>query len=207
MSRLKDKTLSMIATAFELTGSSLSEEGLEMVEDALSGYSDDDILLSLKLCLKQVKGKIGIPDIISRIPKTANMRPGADEAFAALPRSEFESVVWTPEMARAHGEVFELLRTDPVGARMAFREVYNRLCDESEAKGIPVQWEFSGGTDKAHRELVLKDALALGKLGKSYVKKMLPVHDEPINENLLNGETENLSDYIKNLKQKMGVNF
>lgn len=197
-----------IATTFELCGEvKLTKEKLKIIERSLSKYTDDEIQMSLDSCLERVKGRLSLSDIISNIPRKPNERPGADEAFAKLPRHESQSVVWTVEMATAYGQVAELLAVDPVGARMAFRDHYTRLVDVAESMGIPAKWEFSGGTDKSHRETVLKNAIDSGLLEPEYARKLLPQKEEQQKEKLLSGDQENISEYIQKLKKQMGIKF
>ena len=65
---------------------------------------------------------------------------GVEEAWAIAlkSRDETETVVWTTEMAEAFDRCRPVLDAgDEVGARMAFKDTYNRLVDEARRAGRP----------------------------------------------------------------------
>jgi hypothetical protein len=100
-------------------------------------------------------------------------RPGADEAWAMLPyRDEAASVVMTDEMAEAFGIANEV--DDKNGARMAFRDAYNRIVERNKSQGIKPRWFASLGHDSQGREIVLQEAVRLGRISQSYAKSLLP---------------------------------
>jgi hypothetical protein len=105
-------------------------------------------------------------------------RPGADEAWAMLPYlDEAASVVITDEMAEAFGIANGI--DDKNGARMAFRDAYNRIVERNKSQGIKPHWFASLGHDNQGREIVLKEAIRLGRISQSYAKGLLPA---PISE-------------------------
>lgn len=100
-------------------------------------------------------------------------RPGADEAWAMMPyHDEAASVVMTDEMAEAFGIANEV--DDKNGARMAFRDAYNRIVERNKSQGIKPHWFASLGHDGQGREIVLKEAVRLGRISQSYAKGLLP---------------------------------
>lgn len=212
---MRPELIKQIAATFELCGGApLNETALGLVVYELEKYRESEVLPALQRCRTEVKGKLSLADIIQKIPKSSADRPSADIAFAMLPQSEAQSVVWTREMAEAHGVVRELLETDPTGARMAFRDAYTRLCDQSLAEGKDVEWEYSAGTYAAGRETVLKDALKKGRMSAEQVKHINPeLLTSPQGKHLLPGpkpkpeEATDIQEYITALKKKMGVNF
>lgn len=120
-------------------------------------------------------GKGITPADIGNLIAAANPdgRPGADEAWAMLPyRDEAASVVMTDEMAEAFGIAQEV--DDKNGARMAFRDAYNRIVERNKRAGIPPRWFASPGHDTSGREIVLKEAVRLGRIGEAYAKGLLP---------------------------------
>lgn len=115
------------------------------------------------------------PADISNIVQAANPdgRPGADEAWAMLPyQDEAASAVMTEEMAEAFGIAREV--DDKNGARMAFRDAYNRIVERNKRAGIKPKWFASLGHDKQGREVVLNEAVRLGRLTHEHVAKLLP---------------------------------
>jgi hypothetical protein len=81
-------------------------------------------------------------------------RPGPEEAWAIAQRSQDErdTVIWTGEMGKAWTVARPVLISgDEVGARVAFREAYNRLVDEARQRMEPVRWQALMGHDPARR--------------------------------------------------------
>lgn len=108
-------------------------------------------------------------DVIAQIEGHAadDGRPGAEEAWAIALQGQDEaaSVVWTAEIAQAWGvarAVFEV--GDEVGSRMAFREAYGRMTDDSRRARRPIEWQASLGFDPQQREVAIAAAVAAGKL-------------------------------------------
>lgn len=104
-------------------------------------------------------------------------RPSDDEAWAlALPSAdEQNTVVWTEEMARAFGICQTVLATgDEVGARMAFKDAYNRMVATARAAGLPAVWSVSAGWDGERRAVALDRAVAAGLLEAPRAALLLP---------------------------------
>jgi hypothetical protein len=101
-------------------------------------------------------------DLIDQIEKRnpANQRPGADEAWAMIPKDEESNSVVTREMLAAYSIAVELLHGgDKIAARMAFKGAYERLCEENVLMGRPVEWVISRGHRKDDLHDVLKRAI------------------------------------------------
>lgn len=108
-------------------------------------------------------------------------RPGADEAWAMMPRDEHASVVMTDEMAEAMQFATPLLNEgDQVAARMAFKQAYERIVGEKKRAGIPAKWFPSLGHDPQGRELALKQAADRGLLPRAQVDALLPAPAAPV---------------------------
>ena len=211
MGKLSRLIMNKVAVTFELCGTGLSREHFQVIEHRLSQYSEQAISTALDKCLDQVRGRLSIADIIDRIPHEPNERPGPDEAWASLTKTVAESVCWTAEQAEACALVSHLLDIDPVAARMAFREAYNRLCQAALDRGDPVVWSLSVGTSKSHRAFVIQEAIRKKRLKEVDVqwltpelppaadeRDVLPAHEE---------QGEDISEYITHLKEKMKIRF
>jgi hypothetical protein len=109
-------------------------------------------------------------------------RPGADEAWAlALAAGdEAETVVWTEEMRDAFGICQSVLALgDEVGARVAFRDAYNRMVDQARQEVRPAKWCVSLGWDMAKREAAVMRASRAGLLPAPAARAMLPNYVDP----------------------------
>lgn len=203
---MKSELIKKIAVAFEISGGTpLSKDALSTIISHLENYDETEIAQSLEKCRNEVRGRLYLADIIQRIPKKQNGRPTADEAFAMLPFDERQSVVWTAEMSEAFAIIRELHQSDPIGARMAFRDAYERLCSEAINRGELVSWTPSLGEYKAGRETSLKKAVEKGRLKESQVRLILPDFDFKRNEQLpAHEEDEDIQTYINRLKKQMG---
>lgn len=114
-----------------------------------------------------------ILEIIDRV--NPDGRPGADEAWAMIPRDEYTSAVMTEEIAEAYGIAKPLLDDgDQVAARMAFKEAYVRIVGKNKLAGIAPKWFPSLGRDLAIRETVINEAVRLGRLGFEHAAKSVP---------------------------------
>lgn len=82
-------------------------------------------------------------------------RPGPEEAWARMPkgeRMEEDSVIWCEEERAAYAACRSLLlEGDLIGARMAFKERYERELAEAQVQQRPARWTVSAGYDVDHR--------------------------------------------------------
>lgn len=117
----------------------------------------------------------------------ADQRPGSDEAWATalLARDEAATVVWTTETAQAFAGCQTILRAgDEIGARMAFRQIYDRLVAASKAAGQPVKWSASLGHDHDLQHTALTHAQNAGLLPAATVALLLPAPTGPETQTL-----------------------
>jgi len=171
--------LQAVAVTAELCGRTFSEPAARVFVDDLAGYPEPAVLSALRRCRRQVKGVLTVQDVVSRLD---DGRPGPQEAWAAIPKSEADSVVWTTEMAEAMHAAQPLLDTgDKVGARMAFLEVYTRLVGAARDAGQPVEWSPSLGHDARGREAALREAVEKGRLPYEQALAIAPALPEPTN--------------------------
>jgi hypothetical protein len=181
-----------IAATSELCGTALSEPAAKMLLADLASFDEGLVLVALSKCRRELKGRLTLAEIIARIE---DGRPGAEEAWAMLPRSEESSVVWTDEMAEAWGLVRSMIEDgETVAARMAFKEAYQRLIAEGRNSGRPVRWFASLGSDKEGRETVVKQAVEQGRLTAEHSKTLIPAPTEvgPMERFLLTGNSKPL---------------
>lgn len=170
------KTLSeAVAVTAELTGTELSEIAIKVMLGDLARFPEEQVLVALTRCRREMKGRLTIADVVSRLD---DGRPGVEEAWAMIPKDEATTAVWTVEMAKALNVVHDLLaRGDEVAARMAFKEAYNNLCQQARERGEQVSWSATLGWDKHGREPVLRSAVVSGRLTAEQAKIYLPEVD------------------------------
>lgn len=177
--------LQAIAVTAELTGTEMSAPAARVFADDLARYPEDQVLGALTRCRREVKGRMSMVDVLSRLQ---DGRPGPEEAWAMLPKTEAASAVWTDEMRQAAAIAQPLIDVgDLIPARMAFLERYKALVQAGRDHGIQVHWEPTLGTDKSGRELVILDAVEKGRLTADHARQILPYHrhDEGLNARLL----------------------
>lgn len=167
-----DELIQALAVTAELTGSRLSEGAATVMVDDLSEYPLAQVLGALKKCRRELKGRLTIAEILSRLD---DGRPGPEEAWAMLPFDEATTVVWTDEMARAFGVALPLIQMgDRVAGRMAFKEAYQREVAEARARKAPTTWVPSLGHDPHGREAPITAAVQAGRLTFEHAKILLP---------------------------------
>lgn len=102
-----------------------------------------------------------LPEFLTLCRPVATVRPSADEAWALSLKAqdEAETVVWTQDMAEAWVICKPVMDSgDEVGARMAFKAAYDRIC----AQGRPVKWIVSEGWDPERRLVAIEKARSIG---------------------------------------------
>lgn len=209
---MDERLIKAIAVSFELTGTQLSDEAMEFVISALDTYPPDAVRKALERCVTTVTSKMSLAKIIEQID---DGRPGAQEAWAMLPKSEGESAAMTDDMTEAWDIVRDLLETDRIAARKSFIEAYQRILLEARSEGRPVKWFLSAGQDPAGRERAARDAVKRGLLEAADVSMYmheLPAHEEapqlPAHDDCTEiPRGENARQLVADLKEKMGVKW
>ena len=179
----------------------MSEDAARIMAEDLAQYPEDKVMKALTKCRRELKGRVSIAEVISRID---DGRPGPEEAWAMMPKSESSSVVWTSEMAEAYGICYKLIEEgDTVQARMAFLEAYKDRVSRARNEGIKVQWIPSLGHDPQSREHVLMEAVEKGRLTAKHVFQLLPYREGSSTSNrllaLVRAEDD---DYLLKIKIK-----
>jgi hypothetical protein len=145
----------------------LTPAGKSLFFRTLANLRFDDVERALMAHLQDPQRGRFMPvpaDVVAQIEGAAadDGRPGADEAWttALLASDEAETVVWTEETAQAMFVAQPVLRAgDKVGARMAFKNAYDRLVADARHARRPAHWHASLGQDPARRERALQGAV------------------------------------------------
>lgn len=184
---MRESLIRMIAVTWEICGGrEVSDAALDTLVDALENYDPRAVGKALLRCQTECKGLISLADIVARID---DGRPGLEEAWAMIPSDEAHSVVWTDEMAEAYDVVKDMLG-EPIAARMAFKEAYQRICSEARLEKRPIHWFLSPGTDESLKQRTMVDAVEKNRLTPGYAMELAPhLMEEPLRaRGLLPGE-------------------
>lgn len=188
--------LKAIAVTARVMGNELDEASARMFAQDLSAYHEAAVMDSLSRCRREVRGRLTIADVVQRID---DGRPGVEEAWAMLPRSENESVVWCEEMARAFGVSSPLMEQgDMVAARMAFKEAYSAELQRARTDGEPVKWSPSYGFDKAGRVKAVREAAERNRLTQQHAANIIR-QIGPIDEARRANETAHIGDALEHM--------
>lgn len=168
---MKANIADAIIDTAEALGQPLSPGAVKVFVAVLDGIPEAEIQKALILCAKELKGRLTPAEVLSRID---DGRPGSQEAWAMMPTSEDQTVVWTPEMAAAWAIAEPLMYRDKIAARQTFLEAYAKRVMEARNARRPVIWTASLGTDPAQRETALRDAVERGRLSLDRAHAFLP---------------------------------
>ena len=164
--------LEAVAVTAELCGRTFSDAAAKVFVSDLSAYPEHQVIGALVRCRKECRGLLTVSDVVSRLD---DGRPGVEEAWAMLPKTEADSAVWTTEASQAFGVAVQLLDAgDVIAARMAFKETYLRLVSQARDAGMPVEWHVSLGHDQRGREGVLARAVELGRISHERAQTFAP---------------------------------
>lgn len=196
---MTDEVLRALAVTAELTQTTLSRGALLAMESDLSGYRPEDVLAALTRCRRELKGRLTVSDVIDRI-EGADGRPSANEAWGIVlaGRDESASVVSNDEIGEAWSIAQPILDAgDEIGARMAFRDAYDRIIRAARDDGRRPRWFPSLGTDPQGRTQALDMAVRQGRIAASHASGLLPAPKEPgpIGAALFDGQPLRLADF------------
>lgn len=134
-------------------------------------------------------------------------RPGPEEAWARMPkgeRIEQDSIVWCEEEQAAYNACRTLLLDgDQIGARMAFKERYEKELASARSQQKPVRWTVSAGFDINSRLSTLALAIQEKRLSLPTALNFVPGECQSnfaqllppdLSVNLLEGKTEKVID-------------
>ena len=188
--------LKAVAVTAELTGAELSEAALRVMAGDLDAYPEAAVIRALDRCRKELKSRLTLAAVLERIEEQDG-RPGSDEAWAIAlgALDEADTVVWTDEMAEAFAVAQPVLEArDKVGARVAFRDAYERLVRDAREAGKGCKWVASIGHDATRREAALTQAVQRGRVAAASVAHLLPAPagDTPVGAALLEGKPQAL---------------
>ena len=161
---LHEQIVQMLTSFYAVMGNAPEVVGsLNAMAGALleEGATVTQVREALRRCRRE-KFPVRLPHILENLPGHGadDGRPGPELAWSMCPRSDEQSVVWTEEMATAYDGARKLLLSrDEIGARMAFKEAYEKEVSKARDNRIPVHWVVSLGWDKGDRIRALSEAV------------------------------------------------
>jgi hypothetical protein len=163
-------------------GEEVSTQRLLVYADDLSDIPQDRLGRAFQRARKEYEyPKLPPVAFIRRMAGTGAQldgRPGPEEAWARMPkgeRIEDDSIVWCEEERSAYSACRSLLLDgDLIGARMAFKERYERDLAEARSQGRPVRWIMSAGYDIGHRLTTLASAVQERRLSLESALNFVP---------------------------------
>lgn len=160
------KLLEQIAVTAELMGQTISPTAAAMMAKEVSQYKREFVFEALTALRRESKGRFTLAAVIEQIERIdSDGRPGADEAWAMIPKDEYTSAVTSDEMMQALGVAQPLINDgDNIAARMAFKDAYVRIVENNKRNGIKPVWTPSLGHDKEGREAAMAEAVRLGRM-------------------------------------------
>lgn len=169
--------LQAVAVTAELCGRVFTEPAAKVFVDDLCAYPEHQVLGALRRCRREVRGILTVQDVVSRLE---DGRLGAEEAWAMLPKTEADSVVWTTEMAEALRICQPLLDDgDTVAARMSFKQAYDRIVACARDAGRAPDWQISLGHDPKGRDQALREAVERGRITLKHAQAAHPALPAP----------------------------
>lgn len=174
MLKASPELLMAIAVTAEACGRTFSDKAARQFASDLSAYPEEKVLAALHRCRMEVKSFLTPAHVFERI---TDGRPGADEAWSIALRGqdESETIITTPEILEAMSAARTVMQAgDEIGARMAFKDAYNRLVAEARIAGRAPEWTPTLGWDGTKRKEALKAAVTAGLLPAPKAVAMLP---------------------------------
>lgn len=154
--------LQALAVTAELCGAELSDGAARVMLEDLAEFPEAAVLKALVRVRREHRGKLTLSAVIERID---DGRPGADEAWALVPKHEDDTAVLSDEISKAMSVAMPMwVEGDRVGARMAFIETYRRIVQDARVMGETPRWFVSLGHESSGRAPALATAVQLGRI-------------------------------------------
>lgn len=171
--------LTILGEAF---GEVLTAERQAIYARALSDISKDQLHGAILIAIKELKWFPKVAELRELAGVSYGIandgRPGPEEAWARMPkgeRMEEDSVVWCEEERAAYSACRPLLlEGDLIGARMAFKERYERELAQARSDSRAARWSISSGYDVEHRLITLATAVQENRINLDSALNLVP---------------------------------
>ena len=175
----------LVATA-EATGQTISENTAALMAADLASFPQAQLRVALSRTRKECTGKLTLKLILDQLDAAQGRLSGNEAwALALLAREERDTVVWTDEVAQAWAVAAPMASgRDLVGARMAFKDAYERITQHARDTQKRPEPQIAVGWDNAQRIAVVTEAHNDGRIPLALALRV--VHE---NEVALAGKT------------------
>lgn len=186
---------SILKSVMEVYDKGLTADALDIWFAAMETVSLVEFRIAMTKHVKTNQFSPKPADILKLFQKDDG-RPGVEKAWGMIPKDESSSCLWTEEMAKAFGAASPLMNEgDMIGARMAFKETYEKSCIVSRDEGKPVKWSVSFGHDPRGREDAVMAGVHNNLISVDRAVELLPSSDAVMN--LKNSEAPMLENQNK----------
>lgn len=149
-----------LALTAETMGQTISTNAAAMMAADLHTFTTDQLTTALNRTRMECSGKLTLKAILEQLDALQG-RPGSNEAWAMALRAhdERETVVWNDEVAQAWAVAAPMASgRDQVGARMAFKDAYERITKLARDTQKRPEPQIAVGWDNARRIAVVTAA-------------------------------------------------
>ena len=205
---MSTRILEAISVTAEMTGTQLSGPAMRGMEIELDAFPEQQVLHALARCRRELKHRLTLADILERL-ENADGRPTADEAWATALQAfdESSTVLLNDEISEAMAIARPIYNErDKTGARMAFRDAYERLVQRNREARLAVKWWPSLGQDPRGREIVIRAAVDKGLLGHEHLRALPPPMEpdgEKIAALIAGPKSVNVGEKLKQLRDEL----
>lgn len=192
----------------------ISRERFELWVAALTPFEDEVVVKAVQDFISTSRFKPHVADIVDRCNSQLDGQwLGADEAWSRVAKSERESCIHTQESAEAWSIAEPVFNDRDInGARMAFRDCYNRLVSKAKLEGRKPIYFPSLGVDTNGRISCLVGAIQAQQMALQNAMDLMPEHAVQIiqmsgvkNHPLLAGPTQEGKQKLKELMATLRI--
>lgn len=164
-----------LAATAEAMGHVLSENAIVAMGAELMHYTKAQLKQALARTRAETSGRLTLNTVLQRLDAGVG-RFGAEEAWAVAlaATDEQATVVWNDEVQQAWSTCQELMRYgDKIGARMAFKQAYERITQDNRVAKVNPTPLVSVGWDRDLKIKTVTQAYEQGRLPLEQAKKLL----------------------------------
>lgn len=168
-----------IAATAEAMGQTITANAAALMAADLADYTKDQLAQAMHAVRLENKGRLSLNAILQQLDRVCG-RYGAEEAWALAVQANDEAatVVWNDEISQAWEVVAPMARSkDLIGARMAFKQAYERITQQNRAVRRYPEVSVSIGWDRGKRIEAISLAHQQGLLALAAAKAILAGDD------------------------------